>query len=496
MMSTNALIKNSSRFTLTIGLLGCLLTTLFASQDASAQARFPWDNGKLTVSANHRYLVHENGTPFFWLGDTGWLTASRLTRDNMAYYFKACKDNGFNVVQVSILHEIPFYNVYGQPALPNGFDFSRVDEPGRYGYWNHVDYMIDAAARQGIYIGLVCVWGGPVNAGRMTTADAKAYGTFLANRYKDKPNIIWIIGGDTKGNVKQDVWLTLAKTIRGIDKGHLMTYHPRGRTSSADWFNGEDWLDFNMFQSGHRRYGQRMGDGEYPIEENTEEDNWRFVERAYALTPAKPVLDGEPSYEAIPHGLHDMNERYWQAEDVRRYAYWSVFAGSFGHTYGHNAIMQMLTPGVIPSFGCKKYWYDALNDPGYQQMKYLKALMTTLPFTEGQPDQSLIVGDPGYQHDRLIATRGTDYALVYTYTGKQMTLDLTRISGAVKRVWWYSPVNGSLSYLGEFSNGTHTFRPEGGYRGGNDNVLIALDATATYLEPATPALPIPVSTNR
>jgi hypothetical protein len=25
---------------------------------------------------------------------------------------------------------------------------------------------------------------------------------------------------------------------------------------------------------------------------------------------------------------------------VRRYAYWSVFAGSCGHTYGHNAIMQ------------------------------------------------------------------------------------------------------------------------------------------------------------
>ena len=49
--------------------------------------------------------------------------------------------------------------------------------------------------------------------------------------------------------------------------------------------------------------------------------------------------------------------------DVRRYAYWSVFAGSFGHTYGHNSIMQFIKPGVGGAYGAKKPWYDALNDP-------------------------------------------------------------------------------------------------------------------------------------
>ena len=42
-----------------------------------------------------------------------------------------------------------------------------------------------------------------------------------------------------------------------------MTFHPRGRTTSATWFNDREWLDFNMFQSGHRRYGQRNGDGDW-----------------------------------------------------------------------------------------------------------------------------------------------------------------------------------------------------------------------------------------
>ena len=195
-----------------------------------------------------------------------------------------------------------------------------------------MDYIIDTAASKGIYIGMVCIWGGLVKSGLMDVDEAKLYGKFLAERYKEKPNIIWMIGGDIPGNQNMDVWETLAKTIRNIDKGHLMTFHPRGRTMSATWFNDREWLDFNMFQSGHRRYGQRNGDADYPIEENTEEDNWRYVEKSLAMKPMKPVIDDEPIYENIPQGLHDGNAIRWNQHDVRRYAYCSVFAGAFGHT--------------------------------------------------------------------------------------------------------------------------------------------------------------------
>ena len=117
----------------------------------------------------------------------------------------------------------------------------------------------------------------------------------------------------------------------------------------------------------------------------------------------KPVIDGEPIYEEIPHGLHDENELLWKDYDVRRYAYWSVFAGSFGHTYGHNSIMQFIKPGVGGAYGAKKPWYDALNDPGYNQMKYLKTWMLTFPFFERIPDQS-VMGKNGERYDRAIAT--------------------------------------------------------------------------------------------
>lgn len=70
----------------------------------------------------------------------------------------------------------------------------------------------------------------------MDEQQAVAYGTFLANRYKAKPNVIWIMGGDVQGDIRPEVWDSLARTIRSIDKNHVMTYHPRGRHTSAQWF--------------------------------------------------------------------------------------------------------------------------------------------------------------------------------------------------------------------------------------------------------------------
>jgi hypothetical protein len=460
-----------------------LLFLLFFTLFANAQGKkLPWDNGKLRVTENHRFLEHENGTPFFWLGDTGWLASSRLTRDGMDQYFNSLSKDDFNVVQVSILHEIPFFNAYGRPALPYGMDFKKIGVSPEYGYWDHVDYMIRSAAKRGLYVALVCVWGGPVNAGLMSEKNAVDYGTFLANRYKNCPNIIWIIGGDTRGDKKTEVWQALARTIKSIDSNHLMTYHPRGRTMSSEWFHNEPWLDFDMFQSGHRRYGQRGGDGELLKELNTEEDNWRYVEKVYSLENPKPVIDGEPSYEDIPAGLHEATERRWQAQDVRRYAYWSVFAGSFGHTYGNNSVMQMLTPGVIPSYFADKPWYEALKLPGYGQMKYLKALMTTLPYTQGKSDQTMLVGENGQMYDRLIATRGTDYGLVYDYTGREIRINLDKISGTEKNLWWMDPATGTLTFIEKAASGIRSYQPEGVPQPGNDKVLIAIDASKAYFK--------------
>ena len=445
---------------------------MLAMLTMSALAGKPWDNGRLKVSDNQRFLQFENGEPFFWLGETAWLMPERLNRDEVKYYLQCCHEAEYNLVQVQVMNDVPSYNTYGQLS-------HRIAKDGQWqmdeAYWEHMDYIIDEAARQDIYIGMVCIWGGLVKAGLMDESQARRYGAFLANRYRDRPNVIWIIGGDIQGDVRPEVWEALATTIKQADPNHLMTYHPRGRHTSAQWWSKASWIDFHTFQSGHRKYGQRMGNKDYPIPDNTEEDNWMYVDSTWAYTPQKPVLDDEPIYEEIPKGLHDASEGYWHAYDVRRYAYWSVFAGSCGHTYGHNAIMQFYREGYPPAYHCTKTWTEALHDPGFSQMKYLKQLILSLPYFERIPDQSIVIGN-GTQYDRLAATRGNDYLLVYNYTSRNMTIDLRKISGERKKIWWMDAATGRKTFLGEYDNRVFTFRPHKTTNDIEDGVLIAVDA--------------------
>ncbi len=460
-------------------MLSCSLT-------AAPKAQKPWSNGKLQVSSNQRYLQHENGQPFFWLGETAWLMPEHLDRKEVGYYLQCARKAGYNMAQVQVLNDVPSYNIYGQQSNPYGWDMSKADPDGVYSYWDHMDYIIDTAEKNGIYIGMVTVWGHNVDGGLINAEQAKAYGEFLANRYKDKPNIIWIMGGDIRGDIHPEVWESLATTIKSIDKNHLMTYHPRGRFTSARWWSKAEWLDFHMFQSGHRRYGQRMGNADYPIPDNTEEDSWMYVDSTWAYKPIRPVLDDEPSYEAIPKGLHDPDEGIWNDADVRRYAYWSVFAGSCGHTYGHNSIMQFLKPGYATAYGRdgeQKTWYEALEDPGFHQMHWVKDLMLSLPYFERVPDQSVIQGENGTRYDRLIATRGNDYILVYNYTSRDMNVSLKSISGKEKKAWWMDAATGKLTFLGTTKGNTYSYTPQKPAAGEvKDGVLIIIDASKTYLK--------------
>ena len=427
----------------------CLFAMLLSSP---LYAQKPWDNGRLRIAENHRYLVHENGTPFFWLGNTAWLLPHRCKREEVDFFLQQEKMAGFNVEQIQVINAIPTTNDYGACANDSSFVMERFCHQDENGFWEHLDYIVERAESLGIYIAMDCIWGSQIK--HLTPEKATIYGHFLGQRYEHHPNIIWMIGGDIQGNKGAESWNALARAIKEYDKNHLMTFHPRGRTTSADWWAESEWIDFHMFQSGHRRYGQRNGDANYPIEENTEEDNWRYVERCWNTHPIKPVIDGEPSYEDIPQGLHDTTQPRWKDYDVRRYAYWSVFAGSFGHTYGHNSIMQFMDEGRVPAYGASTSWKKALAAPGRNQLKHLKQLMLSFPFDERVPDSTIIVGNKGERYNRLIATRGKNYLLVYNYTGRAMDIDLTKIKGKRKYLWLMNPVDGSRQYLGTYKSKT------------------------------------------
>jgi len=454
-----------------------LLITFFAvSFISNGTAQTP-KFSQLIVSPNGHYLMEKNGKPFFWLGDTGWLLFLKLNREEADKYLEDRRKKGFNVIQVMVVHSPGEVNVYGDSALINknvttpkvtpGNKFSNKSE---YDFWDHVDYIIDKAAQKGLYIALVPVWGGNVKAGLVNQQQAKIYAAWLANRYKNKPNIIWINGGDIPGSDSIDVWNTIGKTLDSIDKNHLITFHPRGRTISSLWFQNEKWLKFNMFQSGHRTYAQDTSSSE-PFRFG--EDNWKYVNLVFDKKPIKPVLDGEPSYEGIPYGLHDTSLPRWKAKDVRRYAYWSVFAGATGFTYGDNAVMQFRKAGEkTGAYGANDYWFDAINDPGAGQMMWLKKLMLSKCYFNRIPAQALIA-DQGKRYDYIAATSGKDYEFFYDYTGRNFKVNMKEIPLAKVSASWYNPRNGNKTRIGIFStNGIREFNPPGEEKDGNDWVLI------------------------
>jgi hypothetical protein len=351
-------------------------------------------------------------------------------------------------------------------------------------YWDHVDWVVREAAGRGLYVALLPAWGSLVRTGALNDANVVSYAAFLARRYRDAPNVVWVAGGDARGNEQIDVWNALGRTLRAEDPNHLITYHPFGRTQSSTWFHAEPWLDFNMFQSGHRRYDQ---DTDSP--KRFGEDNWRYVLDDYAKAPPKPVLDGEPSYENIPQGLHDGSQPYWTAADARRYAYWSVFAGACGHTYGDNAVMQFHSPASgAPDYSPRNFWFDAIDDPGAGEMRHLKALMLSRPYFERVYDAEAVAEGSGAGHELVIATRGLGYEMVYSYTGRPFVLRLGAVSGAWLRAWWFKPLDGRAQSAGLIPNtGTRRFTPPGQPGEGHDWVLV-LDDRSKGLAPPGQAM--------
>jgi hypothetical protein len=434
---------------------------------------------QLKVSENKRYLQTSDGKPFFWLGDTAWELFHRLTREEADLYLKKRAQQGFTVIQAVALAEMDGLhtpNPYGEIPLEN-------DDPTRprEAYFQHVDYIIDKAAQQGLYIGLLPTWGDKIFKDRWGTGpeifnveNARVYGKWIGNRYKNKKNIIWIMGGDRNPRNDNDkaIWRSLAMGVvegTGGNDNALMTFHPQPNSledaGSSKYFHQDEWLDFNMFQTGHCR----------------ENNVWDRIQVAYNLTPVKPVLDGETLYEDHPVCFNGADLGTSSAYDIRKHAYLDLFAGACGHTYGCHDIWQMYAPHRTPVNGPHFPWYVAIDLPGANQMKHVRQLIESRPIFDRVPDQSLIDNAAG-SNDHIQATRGKDYIFVYSSQGKNFKLDLRKISGNEITATWYNPRNGELKPIGKFAKSVQTFAPPtSGY--GQDWILIADDSSRNYKMP-------------
>jgi hypothetical protein len=98
------------------------------------------------------------------------------------------------------------------------------------------------------------------------------------------------------------------------------------------------------------------------------------------------------------------------------------------------------------------------------------------------PDQSLIT-DALNVNDRIQATRGKDYLLVYSAEGKKFTVNTNKISGKEIISYWYNPRNGEVKEIGRSAKGAQQeyTPPTSGY--GHDWVLVIDDAAKEFKLP-------------
>ena len=397
--------------------------------------------GPIQVHPDQKYLMTAEGEPFFWLADTAWELFHRLDEKEATDYLDTRQKQGFNVVQAVVLAELDGVHT---PNANGDLPFSDIEKwEYNEAYFQHVDRILKLALERNIHIALLPTWGDKlfkeswgIGPEIFTSATAYSYGKWIGNRYKNHENLIWVLGGDRNPRIDSqdvEVWNQMARGIlesQNPDNPILITFHPQptGPGGSSNWFHNADWLDFNMHQTGHC----------------PNQATYEKITHDLNLSPKKPTIDGEPMYEEHPKCFNAKELGYSEAADIRRIMYWNVLAGAAGQSYGCHAVWQMYDLDKTPVNAPLKPWHQSLNLEVANQVKHLKNLMLSRPYFDRIPDQSLIGTTQSYNDSYLAACRNQSgtYALIYSPTGLDIPLNLSKMKGEQFRLTWFDPRTG------------------------------------------------------
>jgi hypothetical protein len=416
---------------------------------------------RLRISDNKRYFVTENGSPFIWLADTAWTMPQRMKWDDVDYFMKKRKSQGFTVLQMVALdpeQDTKMRNPVGEQALLQD-DILAPNEK----YFQYLDWIIEKAEEYGFYLLILPVWGqlvvghnwmGEFSKKLLTEDNAYEYGKWIGNRYKQYNHIIWCLGGDRQpihlGVDYRNVWRKLAE---GLAKGVLdkdlqyhipdeywekllLTYHAchereTGECSTMSyWSEEEAWIRFIMLQSGH----------------GIQVKNYELIRKEYDRTRTMPVWDGEPAYEMMPTSwpiIKDFHDEWI----VRNRAYSGLFAGAFGHTYGHASVWCMISEKEKNKVS-KYSWFEALEAPGAKQMKILRDFLESRDLSSCKPTNYMILSQKNSKeveadnHIQACIQKDGKFACIYFHGPGIAEIEVTDLEGSSFHLWWFNPRDG------------------------------------------------------
>ncbi|MGF1644418.1 MAG: DUF4038 domain-containing protein [Thiotrichales bacterium] len=436
---------------------------------AGDAASFAVTPREVLVHPDKRFLMYADGSPFFWLSDTQWELIHKSTREQADEVLTDRATKGFTAIQMPLLFHwsIATSNKYGYyPGSPGNWELGA--HLPQDAFWNHADYVVDKTIALGMHPVIFPAWGnlsgGEDNA--FTTQQAREYGAWVANRYKNRPGVIFVVGGDR--NPGQDccgITPAIAEGIKSVSPERLVSFHSWYNERGEGYANAS-WINFSTFQTGHWNCNDS---NEYRNVTDVIMEDWN-------ATPTRPVINMEPRYE----NMGDCSPAFDDYQ-TRVTAYWSVFAGSFGIGYGESPLWYWDQWGANqPNFNFNII-RQHLAKPFSGQAQHLKNLMLSRPFFGRVPAPSLAGNATG-----VGATRGDGYIMVYAAPGQSVTVNTASLAGKTVRQWWFGPKDGSVRNMGTFSGGGWVqFNPPSTGRG-NDWVLVLDDNARGFPPPGTP----------
>lgn len=269
------------------------------------------------VAASGRHFVDEQGAPILVKGDTLWAAWVNLPTTDWETLCASRAGHGFNFIMVDL---ISCTNQGGRDdtstydgVLP--FTGGNLNTPNE-AYWARMDTFLSIAESHGITMGLYPMdfystgYSGQFFYGK-STADCRAYGTFLGNRYKNRPNIVWVFGNDyqsesTTVDNQYDACLTGWKTAGDT---HLVSMQGRFNMSlTTEWAFWASRVDFNCVY--------------------TYEVQYDLTYQGYQYSPTMPACFWEGAY---------IGESYTGGDvplTVRKQIGWALTQGSPGDVMG------------------------------------------------------------------------------------------------------------------------------------------------------------------
>jgi hypothetical protein len=341
-------------------------------------------HGTLGVSSDGHHFAFEDGTPFFWLGDTWWKgMVGRFSFEEFKELADDRKTKNFSVIQIvagMLCDEAPYdktsENEGGYCWKP---DFSEINPV----YYDFADRRISYLCQIGLMPCILFSWGYHITF--TGYEKMRLYVRNIVARYAAYP-VIWDGCGeiampyymsktpDEDRERQRREWTDILDYVRKIDPYRRpVGTHPSysGRREVVR----DDAVDFDMLQSGHR------------IEE-VALNAVRQTSVGYHKLPHKPVFVSEAVYE----GHMIVNTDYHQ-----RYVFWTSFlSGACGFTYGAGGIWQMNTDKTPngPSAHGGEYertpWREAAAFPGSAQLGMSKSFLENYRWYDMKPCQDRI----------------------------------------------------------------------------------------------------------